>query len=133
MDANDIQIGGDHYKRQGELQHWDVCANVGAMEYAATKYLSRWPHKGKALEDLRKAQHYTDKLIEQAKEGVRPMAKDEVATEVIERFNEACGMDRLTLAAFSVLCQWNTNVQALVACRQIIGLIIKGEEAKQEL
>lgn len=38
---NDIQHGGDYYKRGITFQHWDLCAtfNVGYLEGNATKYL----------------------------------------------------------------------------------------------
>lgn len=62
--ANDIQHGGDHYKKQ-PIQVWDfITANgIGFLEGNAIKYLSRWRHKG-GIEDLKKARHYIDKLIE---------------------------------------------------------------------
>jgi len=63
--ANEVQIGGDHYKSQ--YQHWDWAINVG-LDYlgsAATKYITRWQKKD-GLKDLQKAGHYMDKLIEVA-------------------------------------------------------------------
>jgi hypothetical protein len=64
--ANDRQPGGSHYKpKEGSLQHWDVCElyGIGYCESAATKYTFRWKEKN-GLEDLYKAEHYTEKLIE---------------------------------------------------------------------
>ena len=62
--ANDIQVGGDHYK-QFQYETWDVIAdwNLGYFDGNAVKYLSRWKHKG-GVHDLKKARHYIDKLIE---------------------------------------------------------------------
>ena len=62
--ANEIQVGGGHYK-QFEYETWDVIADwgLGYFDGNAVKYLSRWRHKG-GVEDLRKARHYIDKLIE---------------------------------------------------------------------
>jgi len=64
--ANKIQHGGDHYKAK-PIQPWDyILANeIGYMEGNAIKYLSRWKDKG-GVEDLKKARHYIDKLIEHA-------------------------------------------------------------------
>lgn len=64
MSANDIQVAGDHYKRQ-PLQPWDYIAanNLGFFEGNIVKYVTRWRDKG-GVEDLRKARHYLDKLIE---------------------------------------------------------------------
>jgi len=62
--ANGRQVGGDHYQRQ-RIQPWDYIAQIGAgyFDGAAIKYLSGWRQKG-GVDDLRKAQHYIDKLIE---------------------------------------------------------------------
>lgn len=63
-DANSVQHGGSHYKKQ-VIQVWDfITANgIPYLEGNAIKYLSRWRDKG-GLEDLLKARHYVDKLIE---------------------------------------------------------------------
>lgn len=62
--ANDVQIGGIHYK-QAKYQPWDVIEDwgLGFLDGNAVKYLARWRNKN-GLEDLRKARHYLDKLIE---------------------------------------------------------------------
>lgn len=64
MSANDIQVAGGHYK-QKQIQPWDyIAANgIGYFEGNVIKYVSRWRDKG-GVEDLRKARHYIDKLIE---------------------------------------------------------------------
>jgi len=61
--ANEIQVGGSHYK--SGYEHWDFAINV-AMDYlssAASKYVVRWRDKN-GIEDLEKAAHYITKLIE---------------------------------------------------------------------
>lgn len=62
--ANAHQEGGTHYLRRS-IQPWDyIAANgIGYFEGCAIKYLTRWRDKG-GIEDLRKAQHYIEKLIE---------------------------------------------------------------------
>lgn len=62
--ANDTQVGGAHYKSKA-IQTWDYIAQneIPYLEGCAIKYLSRWRDKG-GVEDLRKAQHYIQKLIE---------------------------------------------------------------------
>ena len=64
MNANDTQVAGDHYKRQ-TIQPWDyIAANgLGFFEGNVVKYVTRWRDKA-GVEDLRKARHYLDKLIE---------------------------------------------------------------------
>lgn len=63
MEANDIQIGGDHYK--ADYQHWDWVDDIGLHYYlaAATKYVARWQKKNGA-QDLRKALHFISKAQE---------------------------------------------------------------------
>lgn len=69
MSANDAQVAGTHYRRH-KYETWDVIAdwNLGYFDGNAVKYLSRWRHKHAThedrVEDLRKARHYIDKLIE---------------------------------------------------------------------
>jgi hypothetical protein len=67
MTANDQQVGGSHYRKLA-IQHWDyVVANgIPYLEARAIAYLTRWRDKG-GLEDLLKAQHFVQKLIEVAK------------------------------------------------------------------
>ena len=62
--ANDVQIGGDHY-RKGGIQPWDyiIANNIGYLEGTAIKYLTRWKYKN-GVEDLKKARHFIDKAIE---------------------------------------------------------------------
>ena len=61
---NKNQIGGDHYMNH-EIQPWDFIASAGLdfFEGNIGKYICRWRKKG-GIEDLRKARHYLDKLIE---------------------------------------------------------------------
>lgn len=62
--ANETQVGGDHYKEKS-IQPWDfIAANqLGYFEGNIVKYVSRWRDKG-GINDLKKARHYLDKLIE---------------------------------------------------------------------
>jgi hypothetical protein len=64
MSANDIQISGTHYKTKA-IQPWDYIAsnNIGYLAGNAIKYLSRYKEKGGA-DDVRKALHYCQKLLE---------------------------------------------------------------------
>jgi hypothetical protein len=64
--ANEQQVGGGHYATK-PIQPWDfiVANNLGYLEGNIVKYVSRWKDKG-GVEDLKKAQHYLQKLIETA-------------------------------------------------------------------
>lgn len=74
MSANDTQVAGNHYK-QFQFETWDVILDwrLGYLDGNVVKYLSRWRYKGltteEKLNDLRKARHYLDKLIEVAEKG----------------------------------------------------------------
>lgn len=68
MTARDRQVGGDHYR--AAIQPWDAMAAwmspeafEGFLRGNVVKYLARYPDKG-GVEDLRKARHYLDRLIE---------------------------------------------------------------------
>jgi len=58
------QVGGDHYTRL-EIQPWEVIERngMGFFDGNAVKYLMRYKAKG-GVQDLEKARHYLDKLIE---------------------------------------------------------------------
>ena len=62
--ANEQQVGGGHYATKA-IQPWDyiIANNLGYLEGNIVKYISRWKDKG-GVEDLKKAQHYLQKLIE---------------------------------------------------------------------
>ena len=65
MSANERQIGGDHYKKGGE-EHWDRQWRLYGRGYfvgCITKYVERY-HDKNGIQDLEKAKHFLDKLIE---------------------------------------------------------------------
>lgn len=69
MAAEDTQIGGNHYASK-KVQPWHAMEAwmtrdqfAGFLRGNAIKYLARCDDKG-GLEDLKKARHYLDKLIE---------------------------------------------------------------------
>lgn len=62
--ANDRQHGGDHYKKM-PIQPWDfiVANDIGFLAGNAIKYVARYKDKN-GIEDLKKAIHFIEKLIE---------------------------------------------------------------------
>ena len=62
--ANARQIGGNHYLFLA-IQPWDynLANGLGFIEGNIVKYITRWREKG-GIDDLRKARHFLDKLIE---------------------------------------------------------------------
>lgn len=67
--ANELQVGGSHYKVQpgkdNAFQHWNVFDEYcGYMEGYASKYVVRWRTAGKPVQDLTKSLHIVQRLIE---------------------------------------------------------------------
>lgn len=63
MSVNDEQVGGEHYQKP--IQPWDYITlnRLGYLEGNIIKYVTRYKEKN-GLQDLQKAKHYLDKLIE---------------------------------------------------------------------
>jgi len=61
--VRDHQVGGDHYQKS--IQPWDIFLAWGLDPWAANvvKYILRFPHKN-GKEDLEKAKHYVEYLID---------------------------------------------------------------------
>lgn len=59
-----MQVGGAHYANK-PIQPWDIIDAWDLDFYAGNvvKYVLRFPHKG-GVEDLKKARHYLDYMIE---------------------------------------------------------------------
>lgn len=91
MSARDRQEGGTHY-RQMAIQPWDAMrAWMSPSEFRgflrgnAIKYLARCDRKGAPLDDLRKARHYLDRLIEEELAAPMAVIDDDVLAEVQAR------------------------------------------------
>lgn len=74
VESDKRQVGGNHYKKHS-IQPFDVMRIYFSPEEltgyywgSMLKYMLRWKDKG-GVEDLKKAKHYLEKLIE-SKEGV---------------------------------------------------------------
>jgi len=70
VSANDRQVAGNHYReiaeKAGAPQHWDLMWSLYGEAWfvgCVTKYVLRYRKKN-GVEDLKKAQHYLEKLIE---------------------------------------------------------------------
>ena len=78
VSANEIQIGGDHYKSK-KVQPWDAMECwmspeqfEGFLRGNVIKYIARYKDKD-GMKDVQKARHYLDKLLEclEARSGLR--------------------------------------------------------------
>ena len=67
MSAKAYQVGGKHYTHH-EVQPWDIIDMYGLSFYEGNvlKYLLR--QKGRRIEDLQKAKHYLERMIESLRE-----------------------------------------------------------------
>ena len=69
MKANDVQVGGNHYKSMG-VEPWDVVdtwpidQRIGAYRHGALKYVMRMGTKDDNIQEIRKSIHYLQKLVE---------------------------------------------------------------------
>lgn len=71
--ANEKQVGGDHYKNMA-IEPWDVIdtwssdQRIGAYRAGALKYIMRMGSKDMEVQEIGKAIHYLEKLLEILKE-----------------------------------------------------------------
>ena len=67
--AKDKQVGGEHYKNMG-VEVWDVIdtwsqsERIGYYRGNALKYTMRMGRKDASVQEIKKAVHYLEKLIE---------------------------------------------------------------------
>ena len=91
--ALDTQIGGSHYKKMKIQPIEYILANdIGFVEGAVIKYVSRWKSKN-GVEDLKKARHLLDILIE-SKGDVKAQSKDSGLTWIEKKFGKAINFVR---------------------------------------
>lgn len=116
MKANDIQIGGQHYKK-AEFQPWDWDRyGVGGLEWTAIKYVTRYKDKG-GVEDLKKAKHYVEKLIEDYKHWYRynKLIKDsnkslDQIEKLLNAYHLQNNLDDLQVAFVEAMLYWHTDI-----------------------
>lgn len=89
----DVQIGGKHYKELAIQPVEYIHANqLGFCEGNVVKYVSRWRAKN-GIDDLRKARHYIELLIELEMKRAKPEEALTIKGSIIGnadfRFNDA--------------------------------------------
>lgn len=118
--ANDIQVGGGHYK--SEYQHWDFVADVlegRYMEGQITKYVSRWTKKN-GMQDLQKAEHFLRKLLELENAGrVAPIQAGLSDADNIFKFCSANGLSYAESMIISAVATWRDRSDLLFAHRAL--------------
>tara|TARA_R110002096_G_scaffold25544_4_gene79631 strand:- start:333 stop:602 length:270 start_codon:yes stop_codon:yes gene_type:complete len=85
MKAIETQVGGDHYKLM-KIQPLEfiMANNMSYCEANVVKYVSRWRSKN-GVEDLRKARHYIDLLIEEALDDALDVLQTQFTFEPIDK------------------------------------------------
>lgn len=125
MSANTRQVGGSHY--QAAVQHWDLVIrnHVGYAEGCSTKYLTRWKKKN-GLEDLNKAVHFLDKLIEESVVSNHSYfaSGSWMADAMLVEFIQSNSIDPTAEAAIRAILYWNTEEDLKVA-RGLVLLMVK--------
>lgn len=85
MKAIETQVGGDHYKLMKIQPLEFIMANsMSYCEANVVKYVSRWRSKN-GVEDLRKARHYIDLLIEEATDDALDVLQTQFTFEPIDK------------------------------------------------
>lgn len=85
MKSLEKQVAGDHYSRlRIQPLEYALENDLGVCEHAVIKYVSRWNFKG-GVEDLRKARHYLDIMIEREVQAGIDLGPDESMEEVAAR------------------------------------------------
>ncbi len=69
MSAETKQVGGDHYKNlKIQPMRYSMKNNLNACQHTAIKYITRYKDKGDPIENLEKAIHTIELLIQFEKE-----------------------------------------------------------------
>jgi hypothetical protein len=129
MSANEKQVGGRHYKT--EYEHWDLAIKVPMtyLEGCATKHVARWRKKN-GVQDLQKAMHYLEKLIETV--NYEDMSRKLTRPEIHVEINNFALMNNLSLAEeefIVILCTHQNLFDLRHAHALVEELIIEAEIA----
>lgn len=107
MNANDTQVAGTHYR--SSHQHWDLAASLhlGYFEGQISKYVTR--HRGKkGKEDLEKALHFAQKLLELARNnGQKPQRMFPTGMQM-EHYVKANCLNLREHVLLKTLLNWST-------------------------
>lgn len=134
--VNMTQIGGGHYKGT-TYQHWDFVIQALEGRYLEgniTKYVTRHRKKN-GLQDLLKARHYLDKLIEQYNLGfVSPLVQPHrlVHHQTPEHFCDVNGLDVSERNFVVLLSNWHSRADLNIAGRMLDAMIDRERYADEE-
>ena len=128
-EANDIQIGGDHYKKGGGEEHWDRAYRLkyDPFQYIITKWVERWRDKG-GIQDLEKARHAIDKYIEVATAEEALMQARKAGVKVDDSMF-ICKCGKASLKSMAAISRKDNTTRICAACGVAEALEDRGEEA----
>ncbi len=131
-EVNKIQVGGTHYSRAGNLQHWDYVLDLldnRYLEGCITKYVFRHRFKN-GLVDLKKALHFCDKLIESHRNGLvsTSMRRPGVVAHELFRYAKANSLSITEMQVAVIAASWQGETD-LDQLRSLILELIEGQEA----
>jgi hypothetical protein len=137
--ANSRQVGGNHYS--APVQHWDIAAVylLGHFEGNITKYISRHAKKNKA-QDVEKALHYLEKLIELFVHGqIQPVhldypnlpGRNANGVNPVQQWCTDMELPNDETMIVNKMCLWRTHVD-LVRVRSLINAIMARDYANQD-
>lgn len=124
--ANDRQVGGTHYA--GTYQHWDWATDVGLLylEGQVAKYVQRWRKKN-GLQDVEKAQHFLDKVIELAPVILNYKAKLNLPVQWVEtrtgHYLRSNNMSDLEAGVTLLMAKWRT-VEELQLAKDMLDQLV---------
>ena len=124
--ANERQVGGDHYRTSG-VQHWDLAAarHYDYFQGQITKYIDRWKTKG-GLVDLQKAAHFLQKYIEVHHMFYEPSVPPTTPVPTIiysynDNYGTAAGIQKLMADFIFIGYQGKTEMWECKRCRKQMG------------
>lgn len=118
MSALDTQVGGDHYKSMPiQPMQYSMKNGLDACQHTIIKYVTRFREKG-GIQDLEKAKHVIDMLIEFEAEGHKERDTEELDPGIQKAFEEMIA----AVAAEKVddpncdcpICQFESAVQKMM-------------------
>lgn len=135
MNSNTTQVGGNHYKGT-TYQHWDFVIlglHGRYLEGNITKYIARWRKKN-GLQDLQKARHYLNKLIELYSNGVvRPMPVMAVPPHhTAGHFCDVNGIEVSERMIILMVSNWQNRTDLHHAAKTLDALIEKEQYAEED-
>lgn len=128
MKARDHQVSGNHYLQMAIQPFELTLANdLGGVEHTIIKYVSRWPDKG-GIDDVRKARHTLDFLIEDAEEliALRTPRRWITARVTAHQYCTANQLPKLESEVVRHICFWSHNqeVRELHCCAEVLDQIL---------